>query len=91
MDRRTFEVRGKISVESQYVYKHGYAQESETVDVNGLPEPIIQSIKQIVESIRDPNNLKWIAHIELSADPSRDVNETRGEAWEKFLLDPDTR
>jgi len=55
--------------------KHGQAQESETVDVTGLPEPIIQSIKQVVESIRDPNNLKWVARIELSADPSRDVNE----------------
>ena len=75
--------------------KHGHTPESETVDVTGLPEPIIQSIKQLVESIRegmrDPSNLKRIAHIELSSNPKEDVDETRGEAWEKFLLDRDER
>ena len=68
---------------------------SATIDVSGLPEPVVQSIKQLVDSLREemPREPKStpqrpplrgrFADLKLSI-PKEDIDAARREAWAKF-------
>lgn len=82
----------------------GHDLESQTVDLTGLPEPVVRSIRQLVESLRHgmpaasaatsvPSRLPLkgrFADLELSI-PNEHIDETQRETWEKFGLEPDTQ
>jgi hypothetical protein len=73
---------------------------SSTVDLSGLPESVVQSIKRLVDSIRErlpaqgqtkavperPPLRGRFADLKLSI-PQEDIDEARREAWAKFPRD----
>ena len=79
--------------------------DSAILDLTGLPEPVVKSIKQLVESLREgiatqshmaatcePASLRGrFANLGLSI-PKEDLDEAQREAWQDFprkLPDPD--
>lgn len=67
-----------------------------SIDVSGLPEPVVQSIKQLVNSLREemvseppPASAKRpplrgrFAHLNLSI-PKEDIDAAQREAWSGF-------
>ena len=64
-----------------------------TVDLSGLPEPVVQSIIRLVDSIRErlptavqaerPPLRGRFADLKLSI-PKEDIDEARREAWANF-------
>jgi hypothetical protein len=67
-----------------------------SIDVTGLPEPVVQSIKQLVKSLREeivseppPSPAKGppfrgrFAHLNLSI-PNEDIDAAQREAWSGF-------
>lgn len=73
---------------------------SSTVDLSGLPESVVQSIKRLVDSIRErlpaegrakavpehPPLRGRFADLKLSL-PGEDIDEARREAWANFPRD----
>ena len=74
------------------------APSSTLLDLTGLPEPIVKSIKQLVESLREgiasqghsgamsqPASLRGrFADLRLSI-PKEELDEAQQEAWQDFL------
>jgi hypothetical protein len=70
---------------------------SDTLDVSGLPDPVVRSLKQLVESLRTigtgPNGpvptgqraplLGRFAHLGMSI-PKEDIDEAQRQAWSDF-------
>ena len=73
------------------------ASDSPILDLTGLPEPVVKSIKQLVESLREgiasqgrsgatpqPSPLRGrFADLRLSI-PREDIDEAQREAWQDF-------
>jgi hypothetical protein len=69
---------------------------STTLDLSGLPEPVVESIKQLVDSLRQgkPREVQVqrpplrgrFAELKLSI-PKEDIDEAQREAWAAFPRD----
>lgn len=77
------------------------APASTTIDLAGLPEPVIRSIQQLVSDLRTtaappagrPPLLGRFAHLKLTFS-QEEIDEARRELWEKFprdLPDPEAK
>jgi hypothetical protein len=66
---------------------------STTVDLAGLPDPVVQSLKALVESLRagarhtDPSPLRGRFADPALSIPKEDIDEVRREAWASFPRD----